>query len=88
MYVEALIRPGGERRALTVAEESVQDDGGQPIVFVKTGERTFTRRPVQLGERFDGVVEVFAGVAEGEVVVTSGSFLLKSELRKGTMVGD
>jgi multidrug efflux pump subunit AcrA (membrane-fusion protein) len=88
MYVEALIRPGGERRALTVPEESVQDDDGQPIVFVRTGERTFTRRPVKLGERSDGVVEILTGVADGEIVVASGSFLLKSEIRKGTMVGD
>lgn len=88
MYVEALIRPGGERRALTVPEESVQEDDGQTIVFVKTGERTFARRPVRLGERYDGVVEILAGVAEGETVVASGSFLLKSEIRKGAMVGD
>src|SRR5512137_287090 len=88
MYVEASIRPGGERRALTVPEESVQDDEGRSIVFVKTAERTFTRRPVHLGERFDGVVEILDGVADGEIVVTSGSFLLKSEIRKGTMGGD
>ena len=88
MYVEASIRPGGERRALAVPEESIQDDEGKPIVFVKTGERTFTRRPVQIGERFAGLVEVLKGVAEGETVVTSGSFLLKSEIRKGALVGD
>ena len=88
MYAEASIRPGGERRALTIPEASVQDDEGRSIVFVKTGERTFTRRPVRLGERFDGVVEILEGVADGETVVTSGSFLLKSELRKGALVGD
>lgn len=85
MYVEASIRPGGERRALSVPEEAVQIDEGRPIVFVKDGERTFTRRPVRLGERFDGVVEIAEGLADGEIVVTSGSFLLKSELRKGAL---
>jgi Cu(I)/Ag(I) efflux system membrane fusion protein len=88
MYVEAVIRPGGERRALAVPEESVQDDDGQTIVFVKTGERTFTRREVEAGEPVAGYVEILTGVADGETVVTSGSFLLKSEIRKGTMVGD
>ena len=88
MYVEGTTAAGGERQALVVPEESVQDDEGKPIVFVKTGERIFTRRPVQLGERFDGVVEVLKGVADGEIVVTSGSFLLKSELRKSTMLED
>lgn len=88
MYVEASALTGGERRALVVPEESVQDDAGRPIVFVKTGERTFTRRVVETGERFAGVVEIRQGVAEGETVVTSGSFLLKSELHKGSLVED
>ena len=85
MYVEASAQTGGERRALVVPEESVQDDEGRPIVFVKTGERTFTRRPVETGERFAGLVEIAKGLAEGETVVASGSFLLKSELHKGAL---
>jgi RND family efflux transporter MFP subunit len=85
MYVEASSPSIGERRALVVPEESVQDDEGRPIVFVRTGERTFARRAVRTGERFAGVVEILEGIAEGETVVTSGSFLLKSELRKGAL---
>ena len=88
MYVEGTTAAGGERRALCVPEESLQDDGGRAIVFVKTGERTFDRRAVETGERFDGLVEILKGLAAGETVVTSGSFLLKSELRKGALVGD
>jgi RND family efflux transporter MFP subunit len=88
MYVEATTVAGGERPALVVPEESVQDDEGRPIVFVKTGERTFARRAVETGERFAGAVEIRKGLTEGETVVTSGSFLLKSEIRKGALVGD
>ena len=88
MYVEGSTLAGGGRRALVVPEESIQDDGGKPVVFVKTGERTFARRPVETGERSAGSVEILKGLAEGETVVTSGSFLLKSELRKGALVGD
>jgi RND family efflux transporter MFP subunit len=88
MYVEGSTSAGGERRALVVPEESVQDDEGRSIVFVKTGERTFTRRPVATGEKFAGTIEIIEGLAEGETVVTSGSFLLKSEMRKGALVGD
>jgi RND family efflux transporter MFP subunit len=88
MFVQASTAAGGERRALVVPEESVQDDEGRPIVFVKTGEKTFVRRAVETGERLDGAVEILAGLAEGETVVTSGSFLLKSELRKGALGED
>ena len=88
MYVEASALAGGGRRALVVPEESVQDDEGRPVVFVKTGDRTFARRPVVTGEKSGGAVEIVEGLAEGETVVTSGSFLLKSEMRKGALVGD
>ena len=88
MYVEAAAAAAGERQALVVPEESVQDDLGEPIVFVKTGERTFVRREVVTGERFDGAVEILKGLEAGETVVTSGSFLLKSEIRKGGLEDD
>ena len=88
MYVEAAAAAAGERRALVVPEESVQDDLGESIVFVKTGERTFVRREVVTGERFGGAVEILKGLEAGETVVTSGSFLLKSEIRKGGLEDD
>ncbi len=88
MYVDALTAAGGERQALVVPEESVQDDEGRSVVFVKTGERTFARREVETGEKFDGTIEILKGLEAGEIVVTSGSFLLKSEIRKGALVGD
>ena len=88
MYVEGATEARGMRQALVVPQESVQDDDGKPIVFVKTGERTFTRRAIETGERSSLMVEVLKGLAAGEAVVTSGSFLLKSEIRKGTLGGD
>jgi RND family efflux transporter MFP subunit len=88
MYVEGTAPAGDARPALVVPDESVQDDEGQSIVFVKTGERTFARRLVEVGGRFAGAVEILKGLTAGETVVTSGSFLLKSEIRKGSLVED
>jgi len=85
MYVEAAFAAAGARTALAVPESSVQDDGGRAVVFVKTGERTFSRREVVVGERAAGWVEIVRGLAEGEAVVTSGAFLLESELRKSSL---
>jgi RND family efflux transporter MFP subunit len=83
MYVDASVAAAGERAVLAVPESALQDDEGHVVVFVKTGERTFTRREVEAGERFAGYVEILGGLKEGETVVTSGGFLLKSEMRKG-----
>ncbi len=85
MFVEGTVASAGERRALAVPESALQDDGGRPIVFVRTGERTFSRREVKPGERAGGAVEILEGLTEGEAVVVTGGFLLKSELRKGSL---
>ena len=85
MFVEAAIASAGARTALVVPESALQADDGRTIVFVRTGERTFARREVRAGARSGGAVEILDGLAEGEAVVTAGSFILESELRKGRL---
>ena len=85
MYIEAFLAGAEERTALVVPESAVQDDGGRSIVFVQSRERVFVKRTIISGERFLGLVEVLSGLNEGEKVVTSGSFLLKSESEKGSL---
>jgi multidrug efflux pump subunit AcrA (membrane-fusion protein) len=85
MYVEGSVTAAGERTVIAVPEAGLQDDEGRAVVFVKTGERTFEPREVVVGERFAGYVEILSGLKEGESVVTSGGFLLKSEMHKGGM---
>ncbi len=85
MYVEALIATGEKLRALVVRESALQDFQSRPVVFVKTGPGVYELRLVEIGQRTEGRVEILRGLAEGEEVVTSGSFLLKSEMLKKTM---
>jgi cobalt-zinc-cadmium efflux system membrane fusion protein len=85
MFVEAALESGVTRTVLAVPDEAVQDDEGKAIVFVLSGERSFARREIETGARFGGLVEVLKGLAAGETVATAGSFLLKSEMRKGSL---
>jgi membrane fusion protein, copper/silver efflux system len=85
MYVEALIATGKKLPALVIPESALQDFQSRPVVFVKTGPAAFELRLVEAGERTKGNVEITRGLAEGEEVVTAGSFLLKSEMLKQTM---
>ena len=85
MYVEAWIATGKKLWALVIPESALQDFQSRPVVFVKTGLGAFELRLVETGERTQGHVEILRGLAEGEQVVTSGSFLLKSEMLKQTM---
>lgn len=64
---------------LTVPRTALQRIEGKPVVFVRT-PRGFEKRGVELGISGGELVEIRAGLGEGETVATSGAFLLKSEL--------
>jgi membrane fusion protein, heavy metal efflux system len=67
---------------LMVAEAAVQRLGDKSVVFVDQGSGTFAVREVTLGEKVDDHRLVLSGIAAGDRVVTSGSFILKSQLLK------
>ena len=85
MYVEASIACGGPRRALVIPESALQEFQSQTVVFVETAPGVYELRLVETGERSGGRVEIVRGLAEGDAVVTAGSFLLKSEMLKLTL---
>ena len=84
MSVDARVHLASER-AVLVPRDALQQAKGVPLVFVKLAEDTYETRRVRivpgLGER----VAILAGVKAGEEVVTTGSFLLKTETLKGSI---
>jgi len=76
---------GARRKALAVRASAIQRQGKLHIAFVKLGARRFGRREVLLGVEVDDYIEIRSGIKAGEVVVTKGAFILKSELAKGSM---
>jgi RND family efflux transporter MFP subunit len=60
-----------------VPEPAIIDDAGRPVVFVQRGGETFLRRPVKLGVRNNGMVQVLDGVNPGDRVVTKGAYLIR-----------
>jgi len=68
---------GVEESVTAIPESAVVDDGGRPVVFVQSGGESFERRPVQLGSRADGHVQVLQGVEPGERVVHRGAYLVR-----------
>ena len=90
MFVKAQIevpRPAAEARAsLSVPQGAIQTMDGRPVVFVMTSPGLFVRRQVETGHTLDGFTEILAGLREGEAIVTEGSFILKSEFVKASLV--
>jgi Cu(I)/Ag(I) efflux system membrane fusion protein len=79
MYAEAEIDTGSGKPLLAVPDSAVIDSGSRQIVIVDKGEGRFEPRPVRLGRRGTGYVEIREGVKEGEAVVTSANFLIDAE---------
>lgn len=75
----------GAAPGLFVADMAVQRDEGNAIVFVPAGPGAFRRVVVRTGAESPGWVEVLGGLKAGDSVVTQGSFILKSELRKSEL---
>jgi Cu(I)/Ag(I) efflux system membrane fusion protein len=64
---------------LTVPTSAVIDSGTRQVVLIRLAEGRFEPRLIKPGARSDEYVEVLAGIAAGEQVVTSANFLIDAE---------
>jgi multidrug efflux pump subunit AcrA (membrane-fusion protein) len=72
---------------LAVPDDAVMHMGTRDIVFVVRADDTFEPRVVTLGAKAQGYYEVLRGLSENEKVVTSGNFLVDSESKLNTVLG-
>jgi membrane fusion protein, copper/silver efflux system len=79
MYAEAEIDTGTGEPVLAAPDSAVIDSGDRQIVIVDKGDGRFEPRPVHIGRRGAGYVEIRDGVKDGESVVTSANFLIDAE---------
>lgn len=73
---------------LLVPTEAVIRTGKRSVVIVRKPGGAFEPREVQLGGEFGQDVEVTQGLAEGEQVVASGQFMVDSEARLRSVLGN
>ncbi|MBW2368574.1 MAG: efflux RND transporter periplasmic adaptor subunit [Deltaproteobacteria bacterium] len=80
MYADVRIRTSNKGDGLAIPSEAVIRSGERNVVFVQRENNKFTPRDVSLGLSMDGrMVQVLTGLAPGEIIVTSGQFMLDSE---------
>lgn len=79
MYAEAEIDTGTGKPLLAVPDSAVIDSGERQVVIVDKGGGRFEPRPVRIGRRGSGYVEIREGVSEAESVVVSANFLIDAE---------
>lgn len=85
----ATIRIAGSERVnvLTVPRSAVLSTGERSIIFVRDSSGVLTPREVAVGAANDDRVEILRGLAAGETVVSSATFLVDAESNLGTALG-
>jgi len=66
------------RQALLVPEKAVVREGNLAVVWVLERSNHVARRLVDVGDQFDGQMEIKSGVNAGETVVSDGALFLSS----------
>jgi hypothetical protein len=78
MFVKAQIHVE-PKTTLTVPSSAVMFNGRRTVVWVEIQPNTFVPRDVQLGQSNDAEYEVLEGLRAGDMVASSGGFLIDSE---------
>ena len=68
-----------QRKSLTLPSEAVLRDSKGASVWIQVQPGVYEMRMVKIGIEENNSIEITSGLTEGEVVVTSGAYLLNSE---------
>lgn len=85
MFVSARLLLPGKGESIVVPKVAVLADEGRTFVFTHKEGDYWVRRPVTLGARLNGVVEIASGLSPEQQIITDGSFLLKSDVLRSKM---
>ncbi len=83
MYAEVQLHVDLGHR-LVVPEEAIIVAGQSRLVFIDLGNGRLKPVRIKTGRRVQGFVEVLEGLSLGDIVVTSGNFLIAAETRLKT----
>jgi RND family efflux transporter MFP subunit len=84
-FTKTVLATGVPRRALALPEAALVDDAGRSVAYVMVEGEAFERRPLRLGIRSNGWVEVLEGVAAGERVVSKGAYEIRLSAAAGSV---
>jgi cobalt-zinc-cadmium efflux system membrane fusion protein len=85
LYGRAKIQIGDPSALAIVSRDAVQWEGCCNVVFVQEAVDRYRPRKVTIARGDNDHYRVFSGILPGEKVVVDGSYLLKTELKKGSI---
>ncbi|MFY3742499.1 efflux RND transporter periplasmic adaptor subunit [Anaeromyxobacter sp. Red801] len=77
MFARVHVLTGEPVKGVAVPASAIVDDGSEQVVFVEVSGERFERRPVRAGIRDRDRVQILAGVAPGERVVSRGAYQVR-----------
>lgn len=87
MFATIRFSPRVTGTVLSVPRSAVLSTGARHLVFVKRADGRFTPTDVQLGAQTEDRLEILGGLALGDTIVQSATFLLDAESNLGTLLG-
>jgi membrane fusion protein, heavy metal efflux system len=84
-FTKVLIATGAPKKALAIPESALVEDAGKSTAYVMIEGEAFERRPLRIGIRSNGWVQVLDGVAVGEHVVSTGAYEIKLQSAAGSV---
>lgn len=85
LFGRASLSGFAERNALSVSAGAVQEIDGKAVVFRKLEDDLYETRLISTSVAHDGNILVMAGLAPEDEIVTSGSYIVKSEFLKARL---
>lgn len=83
-----LTPPASSAMTLAVPADALQEIDGKKVIFVTDkSQEAFRPQTVEAGRSSGGLVEIISGLKEGQRYAVKGSFILKSEIKKGELEG-
>lgn len=79
-FARASVNVAEHDHAVSVPISALQRLGDESVVFIRTDAGVYEARVVEPGRSDGRVVQVHGSLREGELVVTTGAFLLRTEL--------
>ena len=85
MTARVLVR-STQSEGLVLPVDAILRDHDKPKVWLRISNGHFVSKPIEIGEESKGLVAIKSGLIKGDVVVTSGAYLLNSEevFRRGS----
>ena len=87
MYATIRITGTSPQSVLSVPRSAVLSTGERSLVFVKRRDGMLEPHPVVLGIANDAQVQILSGLAAGDTVVASATFLVDAESNLGSVLG-